>query len=48
MKNKIFLVLRDASALIQCVGNKEKLSPEDWEALANANIENAIAGLKEF
>ncbi|MHA1317170.1 MAG: asparagine--tRNA ligase [Candidatus Heimdallarchaeaceae archaeon] len=42
MKKKIFIVLRDASGLIQCVANREELPEEVWKNLENAAIENSI------
>ena len=42
MKDKIFVVLRDASGIIQCVGQENKLSPEAWNMLNEAAIENYI------
>lgn len=43
MKDKIFVVLRDATGIIQCVGSQEKLSAESWNNLNDIAIENAIA-----
>ena len=42
MKDKIFVVLRDASGIIQCIGQEENLSPEAWTMLNEAAIENYI------
>ncbi|MHA1954600.1 MAG: asparagine--tRNA ligase [Candidatus Heimdallarchaeaceae archaeon] len=42
MKDKIFVVLRDASGIIQCIGSEAQLKPEAWNALNEAAIENAI------
>ncbi len=43
MKDKIFVVLRDATGIIQCVGSQEKLSTESWNNVNEIAIENAIA-----
>ncbi|MCG3227557.1 MAG: asparagine--tRNA ligase [Candidatus Heimdallarchaeota archaeon] len=42
MKDKIFVVLRDASGIVQCIGSEDQLKPEAWKALNKAAIENAI------
>lgn len=42
MKDKIFVILRDASGLVQCIGLEDKLKPEAWNALNDTAIENAI------
>ena len=42
MKDKIFVVLRDASGIVQCVGAEDQLQPEAWNALNETAIENAI------
>ncbi|MCG3221519.1 MAG: asparagine--tRNA ligase, partial [Candidatus Heimdallarchaeota archaeon] len=42
MKDKIFVVLRDASGIVQCVGAEDQLKPEAWNALNETAIENAI------
>ncbi|NPD88847.1 MAG: asparagine--tRNA ligase [Asgard group archaeon] len=42
MKDKIFVVLRDASGIVQCIGSEDQLKPEAWNALNEATIENAI------
>jgi asparaginyl-tRNA synthetase len=42
MKDKIFVVLRDASGIVQCVGAEDQLKPEAWNALNETTIENAI------
>ncbi|UJG43774.1 MAG: asparagine--tRNA ligase [Candidatus Heimdallarchaeum endolithica] len=42
MKKKIFIVLRDASGLIQCVASKEELPEKVWNNLENAAVENSI------
>ncbi len=43
MKDKIFVVLRDATGIIQCIGSQEKLSDNAWNNLNEVAIENAIA-----
>ncbi len=42
MKDKIFVILRDASGLVQCIGSEDKMKPEAWNALNETAIENAI------
>ena len=42
MKDKIFVILRDASGIIQCVGQEENLPTEAWSMLSEAAIENYI------
>ncbi|MHA1686137.1 MAG: asparagine--tRNA ligase [Candidatus Heimdallarchaeaceae archaeon] len=42
MKKKIFVVIRDATGLLQCVGSKENLSSNVWDALNEAAIENTV------
>ncbi|MHA1304553.1 MAG: asparagine--tRNA ligase [Candidatus Heimdallarchaeaceae archaeon] len=41
MKKKIFIVLRDASGVIQCVASQENLDGNIWEELTKAAIENS-------
>ncbi len=43
MKDKIFVVLRDATSILQCIGKLEDLSEEAWNNLNEVAIENAIA-----
>jgi len=43
MKDKIFVVLRDATGILQCIGKQENLSEEAWNNLNEVAIENAIA-----
>ncbi len=42
MKKKIFIVLRDASGIIQCVASREDLPETVWNKLNEAAIENAV------
>ncbi len=42
LKTKSFIVLRDVSGIIQCVGSKKELSPDIWEKLQNAALEDSI------
>ena len=42
MKDKIFVILRDASGIIQCIGSKNQLTSEAWNMLNEAAIENYI------
>ena len=42
LKDKIFIVLRDSSGLIQCVVHKDKVSKELWEKANKITIESAI------
>ena len=42
MKNKIFVILRDASGIIQCIGSENQLTSEAWNMLNEAAIENYI------
>ena len=43
MKDKIFVVLRDATGILQCIGKLEDLSEDAWNNLNEVAIENAIA-----
>lgn len=42
MKDKIFVILRDASGIIQCIGSEAQLTSEAWNMLNEAAIENYI------
>ncbi|MCG3259493.1 MAG: asparagine--tRNA ligase [Candidatus Heimdallarchaeota archaeon] len=42
MKDKIFVILRDASGIIQCIGSENQLTSEAWNMLNEAAIENYI------
>ncbi|MHA1407433.1 MAG: asparagine--tRNA ligase [Candidatus Heimdallarchaeaceae archaeon] len=42
MKDKVFVILRDASGIIQCVGTEESLSAESWRMLNETAVENYI------
>ena len=42
MKDKIFVILRDASGIIQCIGSESQLTSESWNMLNEAAIENYI------
>jgi asparaginyl-tRNA synthetase len=42
MKDKIFVILRDASGIIQCIGSKNQLTSKAWNMLNEAAIENYI------
>ena len=41
MKDKIFVVLRDASGIVQCIGSEDQLKPEAWKALNEAAAHQA-------
>ena len=43
MKGKIFVVLRDSTGIMQCVGSVDKLTEEAWLDLNNSAIENTIS-----
>lgn len=42
MKDKIFVILRDASGIIQCIGSENQLTSEAWNMLNEAAIENYV------
>lgn len=42
MKDKIFVILRDASGIIQCIGSENQLTSKAWNMLNEAAIENYI------
>ncbi len=41
MKNFCFLVMRDGSNIVQCIVEKDKVTPEEWEAVNKILVESS-------